>query len=172
MYCYGYPGIISCKHPANEWWRYNVTSSLIGWEYAQNDPWLSLVQISAYKVFWCWRWNIPALGLTHWGRVTHICVGNLTIIGSDNGLPPGRRQAIIWTNAGISLIRPLGTNFNEMLIKFLTFSFMKMRLKVSSAKWRLSCPGLNVLIPCLLMAGHCKYCLKMLHTMLRHYLRL
>ena len=24
--------------------------------------------------------------LTHWGRVTHICVGKLTIIGSDNGL--------------------------------------------------------------------------------------
>ena len=32
---------------------------------------------------------------THSGRVTHICVGNLTIIGSDNGLSPGRRQAII-----------------------------------------------------------------------------
>ena len=39
--------------------------------------------------------------LTHWGRVTHIYVSNLTIIGSDNGLSPGRRQAIIWTNAGI-----------------------------------------------------------------------
>ena len=33
--------------------------------------------------------------LTHWGQVTHTCVGNLTIIGSDNGLSPGRRQAII-----------------------------------------------------------------------------
>ena len=43
----------------------------------------------------------PANELTHWGRVTHICVGNLTIIGSDNGLSPGRRQAIIWTSAGI-----------------------------------------------------------------------
>ena len=51
--------------------------------------------------------------LTHWGRVTYICVSKLTIIGSDNGLSPGRRQAIIWTNAGILLIRPLGTNFNE-----------------------------------------------------------
>ena len=29
--------------------------------------------------------------LTHWGRVTHICIGKLTIIGSDNGLLPGRR---------------------------------------------------------------------------------
>ena len=36
--------------------------------------------------------------LTHWGRVTHICVSNLTIIGSDNGLSPGRRQAIIGTS--------------------------------------------------------------------------
>ena len=32
--------------------------------------------------------------LTHWGRVTYICVGELTIIGSDNGLSRGRRQAI------------------------------------------------------------------------------
>ena len=84
--------------------------------------------------------------LTHWGRLTHICVSKLTIIGSDNGLSPGRRQAIIWTNAGILLIWPLGTNFNEILIEILTFSFMKMRLKVSSAKWRPFCLGLNVLI--------------------------
>ena len=83
--------------------------------------------------------------LTHWGRVTHICVSKLTIIGSANGMSPGRRQAIIWTNAGILLIRPLGTNFNEMLIEILTFSLMKMRLKVSSAKWRPFCLGLNVL---------------------------
>ena len=32
------------------------------------------------------------------------------IIGSDNGLSPVRRQAIIWTNAGILLIGPLGAN--------------------------------------------------------------
>ena len=29
--------------------------------------------------------------LTHWGRVTHICVNELTTIGSDNGLSPGRQ---------------------------------------------------------------------------------
>ena len=83
--------------------------------------------------------------LTHWGRVTHICVGKLTIIGSDNGLSPGRRQAIIWTNAGILLIWPLGTNFSEILIAIETFSFNKMHLKISSAKWRPFCLGLNVL---------------------------
>ena len=83
--------------------------------------------------------------LTHWGRVTHICVGDLTIIGSDNGLSPERRQAIIRTNAGILLIRPLGTNFGEFLVEILMFSFKKMRLKVSSAKRRPFCLGLNEL---------------------------
>ena len=83
--------------------------------------------------------------LTHWGRVTHICVGNLTIIGSDSGLSPGRRQAIIWTNAGILSIGPLGTDFSEILIKIHTFSFKKMNLKMSSGKWRPFCLGLNVL---------------------------
>ena len=84
--------------------------------------------------------------LTHWGRVTYKCVVELAIIGSDNGLSPGRRQAIIWTNAGILLIGPLGTNFSEILIEILLFSFKKMRLKVSSAKWRPFCLCLNVLI--------------------------
>ena len=60
--------------------------------------------------------------LTHWGRVTHICIGKLTIIGSDNGLSPEQRQAIIWTNAGILLIGPLGINFSEILIEIQTFS--------------------------------------------------
>ena len=86
--------------------------------------------------------------LTHCGRVTHICVGKLTIIGSDNGLSPGRRQAIIWTNAGILLIRPLRTNFSEILSEIHSFSFKKMHLKMSSGKWRPSCLGLNVLSHC------------------------
>ena len=62
----------------------------------------------------------------------HLCVGNLTIIVSDNGSAPGRRQAIIWTNVGILLIGPLGTNFSEILIEIITFSLKKMRLKVLS----------------------------------------
>ena len=74
--------------------------------------------------------------LTYWGRVTHICVGNVTTLRSDNGLSPGRCQAIIRTNADILLIWPLGTNFGETLIAILTVSFKKMRLKWSSAKWR------------------------------------
>ena len=89
--------------------------------------------------------SAAVLSLTHWGRVTHICVSKLTIIGSDNGSSPGRRQAIIWTNDGILLTGPLGTNFSENLIEILTLSFTKVRLKVSSAKWRPICLGLNVL---------------------------
>ena len=85
------------------------------------------------------------MNLTHWGRVTHICVCKLTIIGSDNGLSPGRRQAIIQTNAGILLIETLGTNFNEILIDIHIFSFKKIHFKMSSGKWQPSCLGLNVL---------------------------
>ena len=107
-----------------------------------------------YQELFYHKWDLdmtntgPWLGLflTHWGRATHICVAKLTTIGSDNGLSPGRRQAIIWTIAGILLIGPLGTNFSEILIGIQTFSFKKMHLKISSAKWRPSCLGLNVLI--------------------------
>ena len=49
------------------------------------------------------RLGLVFSGLTHWGRVTHISVDKLTIISSDNGLSPGRRHAIIWTNAGTLL---------------------------------------------------------------------
>ena len=83
--------------------------------------------------------------LTYWGPVTHLCVSDLRSIGSDNGLSPGRRQAIIRTNAGILLIRPLGTNFSEFLVEILIISFKKMRLKVSSGKRRPFCLGLNEL---------------------------
>ena len=76
--------------------------------------------------------------LTHWSRVTHICVSKLTIIGSDNGLSPDPHQAIIWTNAGLLLIGPL-RNKLQWNIEILTSSFKKMRLKVSSAKRRPFC---------------------------------
>ena len=79
-------------------------------------------------------------------RLLSYQVSRLTVTGSDNGLSPGRYQAIIWTKAGILLIGPSGTNFSENLIEILTFLFTKMRLKVSSAKWRPFCLGLNVLM--------------------------
>ena len=109
---------------------------------------LSLLLMIYVSSMWILSYcQLVVVTLTHWGRVTHICVVKLTIIGSDNGLSPGRRQALIWTNAGILLIGPLGTHFSEILIGIQTFSFKKMHFKMSSAKWRPFFLGLNVLRP-------------------------
>ena len=68
------------------------------------------------------------------------------IIGSDYGLSPVWRQAIIRTSSGILFIWPIGTNLNEPLSEIHTFSFKKMYLKMLSGKWWPFCLGLNVLI--------------------------
>ena len=123
-------------------WRHLITISLLStgsanWRYqfGRNGD------VSSSRIFLdTWMGN-----LTHWGRVTHICVGNITIIVSDNGLSPNGRQTITWTNDGILLIGPLGTNFSKILIKIHTFSLKKMHLKTSSARRRPFCLGLNVL---------------------------
>ena len=81
--------------------------------------------------------------MTHW---CHIYASLKWVsIGSDNGLSPNRRQAIARTNADLLLIGPLGTNFSEILIKIQNFSFTKMNLKISSAKWQPFSLGLSVL---------------------------
>ena len=85
--------------------------------------------------------------LTSWSKTTAIQM--LTRLTSMV------RQAIIWTKAGLLLIGPLGTNFSEILIEILTFSLKKIRLKVSSAKRRSFCLGLNVLdSPCIVSWLH------------------
>ena len=65
------------------------------------------IQIYPYQGF------ISNHSLTHWRRVTHNCIGKLIMIGSDNGLAPGRHQPIIWTNAGMLLRNKLHWNFNR-----------------------------------------------------------
>ena len=75
-------------------------------------------------------WTVVQIWLTHWDRVMHICVSKLTIIGSDNGLSPGRRQAIIWSNAGILLIGPFGTNFRDILIEIHIYFFREDALEI------------------------------------------
>ena len=87
-----------------------ICSSIRTWTFRDNVTfnWLGIITSP------CSNFNG---GLTHWGRMTHICVNKIAIIGSDNGLSPERHQAIIWTNAGILLIWPLGAklqwNFNR-----------------------------------------------------------
>ena len=65
-----------------------------------NDLWENTSPVPQARWFrhvFAGRWNciLVRCWLTHWGRVTHICITKLTNIGSDNGLSPGRRQAII-----------------------------------------------------------------------------
>ena len=69
--------------------------------------------------------------LIHLPLVPHICISETCQHSSDDGLSPIHRQAIILTNAGLLLIGPLGTNFNEILVKIQNFSFTKMHMKIS-----------------------------------------
>ena len=70
---------------------------------------------------------------------------NQTNIGSGNGLSPGPHRAITRTNAGILLIGPLGTSFDEIVIEIHAISFKKRHLQMSSGKRRPFCLGINVL---------------------------
>ena len=62
---------------------------------------------------------------------------NWVSIVSGNGLLPVRRQAITWTNAGLLSNRHMGTNFSEIWIRILSFSFKK----IHTPEWRPFCPG-------------------------------
>ena len=69
----------------------------------------STLQMPSPSIYSSQTWSVMCLQmsyhLTYWGRVTHICVSKLTSSALDIGLSPGRHEAIIWTNAGIFLIR-------------------------------------------------------------------
>ena len=81
----------------------------------------------------------PMVQLTHLPQCHIYTPLNWAIIGSGNGLSPIRHQAITWTNAGLLSIgqiqwNQLGTNFSEIWIRVLSFSFKKMHLQIPSAK--------------------------------------
>ena len=113
-------------------------------------------EIPFFKIPCLQLWYYPHLNSL---RPSESYVRQQTIIGSYNGLSPGRRQAISWTcdyslvvsgwtNAGILLIGPLGTNLieSEILFEMYPFSAKKIHLKISSGKCRPLCFGLNMLI--------------------------
>ena len=88
------------------------------------------------------KWNHWSIPSTHWGRVTHICVNNLALNGSKNGLPPFRCQAMISTDADLLLIGPLGLDFvviwNEIFVQENNFT-------ISNTKRQPFYPVINVL---------------------------
>ena len=97
-----------CWHTVN-WTLWNK----LRWNFNQNIM-IFILKKTAWK--YCLQILVRLVRvLTHWGQLKHISVSKLTIIDSDNGLSPGRCQAIIWTNAGILIIRTLATNFREIL---------------------------------------------------------
>ena len=55
------------------------------------------------------------------------------------------------------LIEPLGTNVSEISIGIQTFSFKKMHLNMSSAKWRPFCLGLNELNQYMCLVSQSRY---------------
>ena len=109
------------------------------WQGRYKDVIFALILKKTIRLLLHWKWFVSVNSLRPSG------VSKLPTIGLDNGLLPGQRQAIIWTNAGILLIGPLRTNFSEILIEIPIFSFKKMHLKESSAKWQPCCLGLSVL---------------------------
>ena len=79
----------------------------------------------------CLNFN-ASLVITHWSRVTYIYVNKSTIIGSENGFLPGLRQVIIWTSAGVLLIRTSWPNLSAILCEIQTFLFIKIHFKIPS----------------------------------------
>ena len=62
------------------------------------------------------------LDLTHWGRVTHICLSKLTNIDSDNGLSPDRPSHYrnqCWRIVDWSLGNNLQWNLNQNIQSFI-----------------------------------------------------
>ena len=93
----------------------------------------------------------PPYQLRHWAKTWSYVnsLSKLTIIGSDNGLSPAQRQAIIWTNAGILFIWTLRTNFSEKISESQTFVLKEMHFEKSPAKLWPFCLGLNVFKKCM-----------------------
>ena len=61
-------------------------------------------------------------------RFLFIVTGKVKYI-SDNGMSPGRHQAIIRTNDRMLFIGPLGTIYSEILIEIYIFLFKEMHMK-------------------------------------------
>ena len=124
--------------PDDSVWHHRTWSTLVN----KSACYLAAGHVATYTAshmgslcFWIWFNSSPPSAAYIYASL------NWAIIGSDNGLSPGRHQATIWTNAGILLIGPLGTKFSGILFDIHAFSFKEMHLKMSSVKWRPFYPG-------------------------------
>ena len=120
--------------------RWFLTSRSLWRHY--NVPWWPTSLVHIY-VTWpqrvnCARWCYSLFSfvwLTHFLLVWHIYPSvNWVSIGSNNGLSPIRRQRHCLNKCWLLSSWPLRTNLSEIWIEIQSFSFMKMHLKMSSAK--------------------------------------
>ena len=132
------------RYDLSQWWPSALTHIHVTRPQVQNAHCSLRRQVVSKDIIDHAGWTDACLAR---GRATHASVKQ-AIVGSDNCLSPERRQAIIWTNAGILLIGTLGTKFSQILSEVHTFSFKKMQLKMPTAKWGQFCLGLNVLTTC------------------------
>ena len=109
-------------------------------------------QATSHYLSQCWPRSMSPYGVTRpqWVNSSLLSAanmsGNWVSIGSHNGMLPFWHQAITWTNDNLLSIGRLATIFSEIWIKTQTFSFMKMHLKMLSAKWWPFCSGRDDLI--------------------------
>ena len=71
--------------------------------------------------------------LSHWGRVTYICVGNLTIIASDNGSSPSHYLNQCWIIVDWALRKKVQWKNNQNSFIFIKEMHWKSRLQNVSA---------------------------------------
>ena len=92
-----------------------------------------------------WRLRFTmALGLTHLPRRCIYASVNWVNIGPDNGWSPDRRQTIIWTNAQLLSIRPIGTNFIQENASESVVRKMAAILSRPKCEWTMSGRSLKI----------------------------
>ena len=122
------------RHYLNQWWNI-VNSKLrnkLQWNLKRNSyifiKKMHLKMSSGKSLPFCLGLNV----LTHWGRVTHICVGTPT-------KTPSHYLNQWWNIVNLNLRNKLKWN-----ISLNSNIFIKLHLKKSSGKWQAFCLGLNV----------------------------
>ena len=118
--------------------------------FAFNPNWI-VGQVKKIDVEYVMKWSLDHLNLfhakCHYNIVVDWCIYtpvNYANIGSHKGLLPVSCKAITWTNDGLLLIGPLGTNICDICLDIQIVSLKKMHLKMSFAKHWPFCLGSNV----------------------------
>ena len=107
-----------------------------------NGNWIVLKhQYITCKVYFQANMRRTLNGLTHWGRVMHICISKLTIIGSENGLVTSHYLNQWWNIVNRTLGNKLQWNLNQNLYILIQGNALENVVW----KWRPFCLSFNEL---------------------------